>query len=141
MEVAVLGTRGNRPALFALLVSSLLVACEEQAPDATFVIDVERIEAPAALPPGAFEIQLHGVIGPDLCFVFDHYETERTPNRIEITAIGRSHRRAERVCAQAISELRGEPPVVVTPPFQGPFTVSVHRPDGSTLEVEIPSAP
>jgi hypothetical protein len=137
----VLGTDRIRPALLALLVGSLFLACDDQAPNSTFVIDVERIEAPATLPSGeSFEIRLHGTIGPDLCHGFDRYDTRRTQHGIEITAIGRRERGAQ-VCATAIAALRGEPPIVVTRPFVGPFRVVVHRPDGSTLEVEIPAEP
>ena len=134
------GTHGRRLVLLALLVSSLLVACDPQSPDRTFVIDVRRIEAPATLPADdAFEIRLYGIIGPTLCEAFDHYQTRRTAHSIEITAIGTGL--PDRACAQAISELNGEPPVVVAPPFAGPFRVTVHRPDGTTLEIEIPPAP
>jgi hypothetical protein len=98
----------------------------------TFIVAVERVEAPDVIAPDApLPIAVHGVIGPDLCYAFHSFRTERTPARIDLTVLG-VHRKDE-VCAQAISELRGET-FEAPPPFADSVLVVVHLPDGNALE-------
>ncbi len=107
---------------------------EQEPPPAadTFVVAVDRMDAPATIgPQDTLRIAFEGVIGPNLCYVFDSFAVERRPDRLDVTVMGR--REKAEMCAEAISELRGKV-FAVPPPLPDGFLVVVHLPGGKTLE-------
>jgi hypothetical protein len=122
-----------------LVFLSLIIAdcaSDMQGPERVFVIRVQRVEAPESIAPDQpLPLAFHGMIGPDLCHVFDRFEALQSASRLDLTLHGRFE--GGGACAQAISELRGRQ-FVKSPPHAGTeVLVVVHQPDGSTLQTSV----
>ena len=105
-------------------------------PDTTvrfFTVQVDSLQVTAEPAEGdTLVIRFYGVVGPNLCHSFSHFEVERDPHRLDITVWGK-HRDTGAPCAAAIRFLDGEA-YSVHPLFDGDFLIVVHQPDESTLE-------
>ena len=100
-----------------------------------FVIAVDSIVAsPTTIQDGsALHLTFYGTMGPDLCWMFDHIDSARTNSLYDATFHGRHVVRSG--CPQTISLLQQE--VTLGPPFNDPFIVRVHQPNGSLLELQL----
>ena len=105
-----------------------------------FVVRIDDVSAPQTVSGDqSFTLNLSGIIGPNLCYHFDRVETTRSNRTAEITVYGKVPK-SPGVCATAIAELRNEP-VVLAPPFEGPFEVVIHQPIGDPTRITIEVIP
>lgn len=116
----------------------LVAACGEskfhQSLDyAIFVDSVQVPEAVASNQP--FTVRFFGEIGPDQCFNFNGFNTQKDPSRIDVVVLGRFLSTGQ--CVQGAVHLDGEP-LEVQPPFENPFTVRILQPGGDSLVVRVP---
>ena len=125
----------SRSAFVALLLTFMTVGCStadngNNTRDKDFIIRVDSVEAPSsASSSDTLHITLHGIVGPDGCYRFDHIEADRQPDTLKLTAWGIHH---DGICTQAVVALHE--PYRIDPPLEDPFVIAVRQPDGSVLK-------
>lgn len=101
-------------------------------PDAHyFTARVDSVSVPSTVrATDTLTVSLHGWIGSNGCFSFERFEAERSPAQLKLSVIGSV------VDAQACPAVMVPIPseYKVAPPLEGPFSIVVRQPDGSTLE-------
>src|SRR4051812_14821625 len=104
-----------------------------------FIIRVDQIDAPSSVTPDAtLNIRFHGWIGPDGCWSLAAVDLQVTPARLDVTFRGEHKTGSGFECTTLAVALDHEESV--TPPLQTPFTITVHQPDGSTLQKIVPGS-
>jgi hypothetical protein len=126
---------GGPIAWIAALACAVGAGCRVGDEHVPFIVAVDTISTtPATIQDGAsLKVRFQGVMGPNLCWMFERIEATRTEALYEATVWGRHVIRD--VCPQTISLLDEE--VELFQPFGDPFTVRVNQPDGSTLELVV----
>lgn len=119
-------------AFLSLPVVVLLAAtgCDPFGGTEEFVVQVDSITGPASVSSTeTLTVRFFGRLGPNLCYVLDHVDRNRTPDALELRFHGENR---GGTCFQqpATLEHREE----IAPPFGDPFTVRVSQPDGALLE-------
>lgn len=122
-------------AMVFIILIILVVFCESEDPnspqDNRFAIQVDSIQVASTVHVNdTLTTRFWGMIGPNLCYQFSHFEVETEPFRIAFALWG--DHPGDEVCAQAISELRGQEYRHVTAD-KGWFSIVVYQPDQSTL--------
>ncbi|MBA2243555.1 MAG: hypothetical protein H0W11_01240 [Gemmatimonadetes bacterium] len=124
--------------LFLPLALLLVTACGESKfhQSVDYAIFVDSIQVPAVVSSNQpFTIRFFGEVGPDQCWNFNGFNSQKDARRLDILVLGR-YVSTER-CPQIEVKLDGEP-FDVQPPFEDPFTVRVTQPNGDSLVVTIP---
>jgi hypothetical protein len=99
----------------------------------SFVIQIDSVEAPAIVQPNtAFDVRFWGTVGSNGCYAFHHFETQRTTDRLDVTAMGTHTVGDDIACTMAIVELRGKP-LSVSKLEADSLRIVVHQPNGSTI--------
>ena len=100
--------------------------CNPFAPDQSVVLDVESLDAPATIAPGA-SLTVVLTVTTGGCIVFDHITALRGTSGAQLVAIGRNTAKG-RPNVSCPTDIRTDPhSYTLNPPFDSPFTVTVDR--------------
>jgi hypothetical protein len=93
------------------------------------VAEVDSLHVPARIAPtDTLTVRLQGTVGPDGCYSFDRFDTERSADRLTVLPVVKRRTGEEVGCTQAIVPL--DRTVEAAPPFaEGTLTVEVPQPD------------
>jgi hypothetical protein len=112
-------------AVVALLAVPL--ACNPFAPDQSVVLEVESLDAPATISPGA-QLTVVLTVTTGGCTVFDHIAVLRGPSGAQLAAMGLNTAKGK-TNYSCPAYIRSDPhSYTLDPPLQSPFTVQVNRP-------------
>ncbi len=117
---------------FALLLSSL-IGCDVTGPDVRrFTAPVDSMIVPSTIVGSdSLEIRLFGSL-PNSCYGIEGVDAEKTAEKVEITVRGTENIREGIGCYAAIKNWDWL--LVVSPPYEDPFTVDVDQGDGTSME-------
>lgn len=105
----------------------------------TGIAEVDSIEAPTQIASSdTLTVQFYGTVGPNGCYSFDGFETEKHDGRLTITPVVQYRGGEGMMCTMAIVPL--EETYTAAPPFEeGSLTLEVPQPDGPdvTATVEV----
>jgi hypothetical protein len=106
--------------------------CNPFAPDQSVVLEVESLDAPATISPGApLTVVLSVTTGG--CTVFDHIAVLRRPSEAQFAAIGLNTAKGK-TNYSCPTDVRTDPhSYTLDPPFESPFKVRVNRPTSPPL--------
>ena len=108
------------------------LACNPFAPDQSVVLQVENLDAPATIAPGA-QLTVVLTVTTGGCTVFDHIAVLRGPSGAQLAAIGLNTAKGK-TNYSCPADIRSDPhSYTLEPPFQSPFTVQVNRPTSPPL--------
>jgi hypothetical protein len=109
-----------------------LAACNPFAPDQSVVLQVENLDAPATIAPGA-QLTVVLTVTTGGCTIFDHIAVLRGPSGAQLAAIGLNTAKGK-TNYSCPADIRSDPhSYTLDPPFQSPFTVQVNRPTSPPL--------
>jgi hypothetical protein len=109
-----------------------LAACNPFAPDQSVVLEVESLDAPATISPGA-QLTVVLTVTTGGCTVFDHIAVLRGTSGAQLAAIGLNTAKGK-TNYSCPADIRSDPhSYTLDPPFQSPFTVQVNRPTSPPL--------
>ena len=115
-----------------IIAVAALAACNPFAPDQSVVLEVESLDAPATISPGA-QITVVLTVTTGGCTVFDHIAVLRGPSGAQLAAIGLNTAKGK-TNYSCPADIRSDPySYTLDPPFQSPFTVQVNRPTSPPL--------
>ena len=118
--------------IFLVALAAVPLACNPFAPDQSVVLEVERLDAPATISPGA-QITVVLTVTTGGCTVFDHIAVLRGPSGAQLAAIGLNTAKGK-TNYSCPADIRSDPhSYTLEPPFQSPFTVQVNRPTSPPL--------
>ncbi len=125
------------PGLFGLILA--FAGCSSTGPEKNpgdFIIKVDSVNYLGYPSVGdTVTVRLYGLIGPDGCYSFSHFEDYLLPLRLDLTAWG--HHSEATACPQVMIYLDGkEYKIPIT--RMGWFLVNIHQPDGTLLRDSIP---
>jgi hypothetical protein len=121
-----------RVALAIGIVAGVTGACLTAPADQPFVIRVDSITGPTAVPAGVSTLQhVWGRVGPDGSYRFSGFSLTRSAVQLDVTVNGLHTPSGS--CAAGIVELGGET-LRIDPIIPSVFTIVVHQPDGATLQ-------
>jgi hypothetical protein len=105
----------------------------------TGIAEVDRIDAPEQIAAtDTLTVQFYGTVGPNGCYSFNRFETERSGSQLTVTPRVQYRGGEDTMCTMAIVPL--EETYRAEPPFEsGPLTIKVPQPDGAdvTATVEV----
>jgi hypothetical protein len=118
--------------LFVIALAAVPLACNPFAPDQSVVLQVENLDAPATIAPGAqLTVVLTVITGG--CTVFDHIAVLRGTSGVQLVAMGLNTAKGK-TNYSCPAYIRSDPhSYTLDPPFQSPFTVQVNRPTSPPL--------
>ncbi|NQT27692.1 hypothetical protein HQ585_20215 [candidate division KSB1 bacterium] len=121
--------------IFILMIILSFLFCKSEDPnspsDEKFVIQVDSIQVESEINLNdTLSVKFWGIIGPDLCYGFHHFEVHTEPHQIYFTLWG--FHTNDDICATALSELRGKE-YNFKPQNKGTLLITVHQPDNSVL--------
>jgi len=109
-----------------VIVFAGLTACNPFAPDQSVFLEVERLDAPATIAPGA-QLTVVLTVTTGGCTVFDHIAVLRGTSGAQLAAIGLNTAKGK-TNYSCPANIRSDPhSYTLDPPFQSPFTVQVNR--------------
>jgi len=112
--------------IFLVALAAVPLACNPFAPDQSVVLEVESLDAPATISPGA-QITVVLTVTTGGCTVFDHIAVLRGPSGAQLAAIGLNTAKGK-TNYSCPADIRSDPhSYTLDPPFQSPFTVQVNR--------------
>ncbi|HMI46469.1 MAG TPA: hypothetical protein VK491_09925 [Gemmatimonadaceae bacterium] len=118
--------------IFLVALAAVPLACNPFAPDQSVVLEVESLDAPATISPGA-QITVVLTVTTGGCTVFDHIAVLRGPSGAQLAAIGLNTAKGK-TNYSCPADIRSDPhSYTLEPPFQSPFTVQVNRPTSPPL--------
>ena len=118
--------------LLAVALVAITLDCNPFAPDQSVVLEVESLDAPATISPGA-QITVVLTVTTGGCTVFDHIAVLRGPSGAQLAAIGLNTAKGK-TNYSCPADIRSDPhSYTLEPPFQSPFTVQVNRPTSPPL--------
>jgi len=118
--------------IFLVALAAVPLACNPFAPDQSVVLEVESLDAPATISPGA-QITVVLTVTTGGCTVFDHIAVLRGPSGAQLAAIGLNTAKGK-TNYSCPADIRSDPhSYTLDPPFQSPFTVQVNRPTSPPL--------
>lgn len=123
--------------LFLFLSFVVLAGCADSRflHTAEFAVWVDSISVPQEISSSdPLTVRFHGMIGPNQCYSFDRFLTNKEPDRLDVAAFGRYE--ASGRCEPIEVFLSGRE-LVVSPPFVDPFTIMVYQPTGDSLRYEL----
>ena len=109
-----------------LISLAALIACNPFAPDQSVVLDVESLNAPATIAPGA-SLTVELMVWTGGCTVFDHIAVVRRASVAQFEAIGRNTAKGKPNVSCPADLRIDQHSYTLNPPFQSPFTVKVDR--------------
>ena len=84
----------------------------------TFEAGVDSVRVPATVAPqDSLRVQVWAIIGPNLCYSFQAFETEAEDGSIRVHVMGRQDTGAG-ICPTALAEIQGKE-LLIPPPHQG----------------------
>jgi len=118
--------------ILVVALAAVPLACNPFAPDQSVVLEVESLDAPATISPGA-QITVVLTVTTGGCTVFDHIAVLRGPSGAQLAAIGLNTAKGK-TNYSCPADIRSDPhSYTLEPPFQSPFTVQVNRPTSPPL--------
>ena len=118
--------------IFLVALAAVPLACNPFAPDQSVVLEVESLDAPATISPGA-QITVVLTVTTGGCTVFDHIAVLRGPSGAQLAAIGLNTAKGK-TNYSCPADIRSDPhSYTLDPPFESPFKVQVNRPTSPPL--------
>jgi hypothetical protein len=109
-----------------------LTACNPFAPDQSVVLEVESLDAPATISPGA-QLTVVLTVTTGGCTLFDHIAVLRGTSGAQLVAMGLNTAKGK-TNYSCPANIRSDPhSYTLDPPFQSPFTIRVNRPTSPPL--------
>ena len=118
--------------ILVVALAAVPLACNPFAPDQSVVLEVQNLDAPATISPGA---QLTVVLSVTTggCTVFDHIAVLRGPSGAQLAAMGLNTAKGK-TNYSCPADIRSDPhSYTLDPPFESPFKVQVNRPTSPPL--------
>ena len=109
-----------------------------------FIAEVTFFEAPDSITyDDPLSIRIRGYLGPTLCYKLDRIELTRRANTLDITVHGLYDHGIHGICLTALSYFDEE--ILIAAPVTTSdlvdFDITIHQPDGSTLEHTVSIGP
>lgn len=133
--------------LISLLTVATLSGCvkDEPTPPENYLeeyqISMDHIEVPDQVAPDQpLVVKLHGIVGPNSAYSFDHADTVQSVSVYELKLFGVQDTNPDMSHLQVLIEWRGRE-FVKQPPHVDQVRVVVHQPDGTILKQIVPVVP
>lgn len=105
-----------------------------------YIIEVDSVSVALSIAAGdTLVARFWGYVGPNSCHAFEGFEADPQPHRVDLTLWTKYFRRIGAGCVEESVYLDGVA-YRQGPLAAGEFTLVVHQPDGSTLDVVVPVA-
>jgi hypothetical protein len=118
--------------ILVVALAAVPLACNPFAPDQSVVLEVESLDAPASISPGA-QLTVVLTVTTGGCTVFDHIAVLRGTSGAQLAALGLNTAKGK-TNYSCTADIRSDPhSFTLDPPFQSPFTVQVNRPTSPPL--------
>ena len=102
-----------------------------------YQLSMERVEVPAqVLENEPLVVKLHGIVGGNPSYAFDHVDTIESASEFELALFGVHNTNPNLMWPQVVVEWHGRE-FVKQPPHANPVRVVLHQADGSVLEAEV----
>jgi hypothetical protein len=118
--------------ILVVALAAVPLACNPFAPDQSVVLEVESLDAPATISPGA-QLTVVLTVTTGGCTVFDHIAVLRGPSGAQLAAMGLNTAKGK-TNYSCPADIRSDPhSYTFDPPFESPFKVQVNRPTSAPL--------
>lgn len=119
-----------------IIALAVLAACNPFAPDQSVVLEVESLDAPATISPGA-QLTVVLTVTTGGCTVFDHIAVLRGPSGAQLAAMGLNTAKGK-TNYSCPADIRSDPhSYTLDPPFESPFKVQVNRASSPPLTATV----
>jgi hypothetical protein len=120
--------------VFVIIFLMTFIGCRTEPNDnaiTNYVVKVDSLAHSTALTKNdTIKIKLYGIVGPNGCHAFSHFEEITQPLQLDLTVWGA--RSSSEVCTTVMVDLNGKE--YKTLAIQsGLYKINIHQPDGSVL--------